>query len=189
MRYFELNTTTQIVPNTGEELGTTLGTAAAELEAKYRDGPGSVEYWASTVAQLYYLAADAFLRGAAVCGGHKRADRYHDAADRLAAKADALYAEGRDARDEREDGQLMIAFQDGYAGRDISRHGFDRREAAMIGQLYAREGRPVPQRVHHVYVPRPLTRDSERDHMLVDGTKFVVDYPDGKVANAVITQL
>lgn len=191
MRYFELNTTTSISPGTGEDLGNALANAATAREQQLRDGPGAanVDHWSATIAQMLYLGADAFEAGASASIGHNRSDRYQQRAKELRTKADDLYAEGRKVHADKESATLVAAFDDGYAGRDISGHSFERREAALVGQLFAKEARGMPQRINKVYAPRPLGRDSDRDHLLVDGLKFVVDYPGGKVAEATVTEL
>ena len=189
---FGLKRISEIVPHSGEDLGQALATAALDREALCRAGPGSIEYWAYPVAQMLYLAAEAYEAGAAVCGGHNRADRYHAAAKGYRTKAAELEAQAKAQHDEREGAALMAAFTDGFDHPDApaaARHSFDRMEAYLIGKLFAREGKTKPQSILKIYSPRPLGRDSERDHLLVDGVKFIVDYPAGKVADAIVTQL
>lgn len=177
MKYVELKTTTQIAPSQGEDLGNVLAGCADNVSGK---SP-------LTAAQMLYLAADAFDAGASASIGHNRSDRYEERARELRARADNLCAEVRKARDDNESAALLAAFDDGFAGRDIHHHSFDNREAALVGQLFAKAGRAMPQRINKV-TPRAFGH-SERDHLLVDGAKFVVDYPDGKVALATVTAL
>lgn len=180
MKYFELKRTQRIAPGQGEDLGCMLGTMAQEREDAMRAGPGSVEYWAGTVAQLLYIAADAFDAGAAASIGQKRMERYEQRARELKAKAAALYAEGRAAHDHRESEALLAAFLHGYDDTDHERmgnHSFDRRDAYLIGVHYRRQGLPCPTVMRSVY--------RDRDHwMEADGVPFKVEYPDGRVDKA-----
>lgn len=190
-RYWHLEHVRGIVPNQGEELGDALRKAANALEKSSREGPGSVEYWASRTAQLYHLAADAFLAGASASMGHNRADRYQEAARELRAKATSLYEEGRAAHDARENEAFQRAFADGYSDKDranMLKHSFDRTEAYLIGEHYARQSLPAPAFIRSVY-----ERD-DKDRFLghwmdADGKRFTVEYPNGKVKDAVLTEL
>jgi hypothetical protein len=177
-------------PDHGESLGAALAKAAYDREDACRATSGNnVDYWCGTVAEMLHLAADAYEAGAAASIGHGRAYRYEQQARQHRAHADAIMAEGKQLRDDRDAKAMMVAFLDGYAGNDISRYSFDKREAAIIGQLFEREGRPLPRRILKVYQPRPLGRESARDYVDVDGTKFVVDYPGGRIADATVEQL
>lgn len=181
----------QLCPASGEDLGANLRKAAVALETQRRGvETASVAHWGGDVAQLAYLAADAFDWASRVSIGHNRSARYDEEAERLRQYAAKLEAEAKTARDEYESARLLAAFDDGYAGRDIKHHGFDSREAALLGQLFAKERREMPKRLNKVYAQRPLGRDSVRDHLVDDlGQKFIVDYPDGKIAEAIVTQI
>jgi hypothetical protein len=191
MQYFELKRINEISPSTGEDLGEALTRFAFAEEDRFRATPNArVSNWSFTVAQLLYLAAEAFEQGASVSIGRKRADRYDEAGKELRRKAAVIEAEGKAEREETESASLLAAFDEGFAGRDITRYSFDRREAALVGQLFAKEGRERPKRLNKVYSPRPLARDSERDHLVDDlGQKFIVDYPDGKIKDAIVTKI
>lgn len=190
-RYFSLEHVRGIVPNQGEELGDALRAAAKDLEKRMREGPGSVEYWATRTSALYHLAADAFIAGAAASIGHNRSDRYHEAARELRAKATSLYEEGRAAHDARENEAFQQAFAAGYSDKDratMLKFSFDRAEAYLIGEHYARHQLPAPAFIRSVY-----ERD-ENDRFLghwmeADGKRFTVDYPNGKVRDGVLTEL
>jgi hypothetical protein len=166
-----------ICPASGEDLGGFLAKVATEATDPY------------VREQVLYLAAEAFEAGASASIGHNRADRYEERARELRAEAEKVAAEDKAKRDDTESASLLAAFDDGFAGRDGKRHSFDAREAFLVGQLFAKERREMPSRINKVYAPRPLGRDSERDFLRVDDMRFVVDYPDGKVANAIVTQL
>ena len=93
MRYFTLKTVDRITPSTGEDVGDLLVKSAnAKLEqiekSEYKNN-----YCLSTVAQILYLAADAYNAGAAASLGHSRSMRYECAAKKATQQADALYAE------------------------------------------------------------------------------------------------
>ena len=187
---FELRRMRDIAPSCGEDLGAALARFAAAEEERFRSNPdGKGMHWAGTVAQVLYLAAEAFEAGAAASIGHSRADRYEERARALRAGATALEAEAAARHNEVESARLIAAFDDGYAGRDIKRHSFEAREAALVGQRFAKEGRGMPRRINKVYAPRPLGRDSERDYLAVDGERFIVDYPGGSIADAIVTKL
>lgn len=191
MQKFELKQVTEIAPGCGEDLGSALARFAESEEQRCRALPnGKVSYWGSVVEQTLYLAAEAFEAGASASIGHNRAARYEERARALRSGASALAAEMKRERDDEMSASMLAAFDDGYAGRDIERHSFEKREAALLGQLFAKEGRETPKRLLKVYAQRPLTRDSERDHLLDDlGQKFVVDYPGGIIADAIVTQI
>lgn len=176
-------------PDHGESLGQALAAAAYAKEQCIRKAGNGVEYSCHVIAEMLYLAADAYEAGAAASIGHNRADRYEEAARQHRTNAEALLAEGRAQRDAREGAALLAAFDDGYAGRDISRHSFERRKAAQLGQHFASNGMAMPKHVLKVYQPRPLGRDSEPDYLQVDDARFVVSYPDGKLANFVVEVL
>jgi hypothetical protein len=86
---FKLETTEQIAPVSGEQLGGDLRAAGDALlnrmSAPSEDG-------ARRVAVLWNLAADAFVAGAAASIGHNRARRYEEAARELRQNADSLMA-------------------------------------------------------------------------------------------------
>ena len=93
MRYFTLKTVDRIAPSTGEDLGDLLVKSAnAQLEliekSEYKNN-----CCLSRVAQILYLAADAYNAGAAASIGHSRSMRYEAAANKATQQADALYAE------------------------------------------------------------------------------------------------
>lgn len=180
MKYFELKTTDRIAPGQGEDLGCMLGTMAQEREDAMRAGPGSVEYWASTVATLYHLAADAFRAGSAASIGHNRSARYDERARELRAKGDALFAEGRKAHEDRENEALQKGFAAGYAGESSDPFSFDRREAYFVGRHFAQQKLPVPSYLRSVYGDR-------KHHIEADGKGFRVDYPNGRIDPATVT--
>lgn len=190
MQKFELKRVTEIVPNCGEELGGTLLRLAAAEEARYRAiETASVAHWAGTVAQLLYLGADAFCAGAAASIGHNRSARYEARAAEARRHAEALEAEAKRVRDDHESKKLVAAFMVGYEGGDIKRYAFDDREAAQLGQYFKANELGVPARINKLYRPRPLNRDSERDCLVVDGDKWLVDYPTGNVNVVEIAKL
>ena len=175
----------EITPSCGEELGGTLARLATAEEDRFRAiETASVAHWGSTVAQILYLAAEAFEAGAAASIGHKRSDRYMAAAAGHRIKAEGLEAEARAVRDAHESKRLLKAFLSGYEGRTGSGYAFDSREAYLVGKLFAQSNEPIPQRINKVYTPRPLGKDSPPDHLLVDGIKFIVIYPEGKTDEA-----
>jgi predicted secreted protein len=173
-------------PDHGESLGAALAKAAQDREDACRAASPNVDYWCNVVAELLHLAADAYEAGAAASIGHNRAGRYEAAARGHRAHAVELLEEGKRLHDDKESARLLAAFTEGYEGRDIGRYSFDDREAAFIGQKFAREGRAMPSRINKVYEPRPLTRTSARDYLLVDAERFVVHYPDGRVDAATV---
>jgi len=184
MQKFELKRITEIAPNCGESLGELLARLATHEEERFRAiETASVAHWGGNIAQLLYLAAEAYEAGASASIGHNRSDRYEAAAQGFRQRAEKLEAEGKAQRDARESKRLLKAFDDGYEGRDIKRHAFDNREAALVGQLFAQANEPKPKRINKVYVQRQLGKDSPRDHLLVDDIKFVVEYPGGRIAD------
>lgn len=179
-RAFTLKRERDITPSCGEDLGAALARLAeGEIERLRAIETASVAHWAGTVAQMLYLAAEAFRQGASVSIGHKRSDRYEQRAWELDARAVSLEAEAKQQRDEHESRKLLAAFDDGYAARDIKHHSFERREAALVGQLFAQGKEPRPGRINKIYSPRPLNNDSPPDHLLVDDMKFIIVYPEG----------
>jgi len=179
---FKLTRNREISPGCGEDLGQTLARLAAmEMERHIANPNAKVAHWGDGVAQLFHFAADAYEAGASVTIGHNRSDRYIAAAKQHRSMADELINQAKIFRDEVRSARLLAAFDDGYAGRDISRHHFEAREAAIVGKLFAESNEPMPKRINKIYSPRPLGKDSSLDHLLVDDMKFVVIYPDGKI--------
>jgi hypothetical protein len=137
-------------------------------------------YESDTTVQVLYLAAEAYEYGASASIGHNRSDRYLAAAAGLRRKAQELQAKIDQMRSDEESKALVAAFIKGFEGlEDISRLSFDRREAAMIGQLFAKQGKTVPERINGV-------RPYRTGHLLVDGVEYKIDYHDGKVSNATV---
>lgn len=88
---FKLEAVDRISPGTGEDLGRDLHTAAANL-ANTIEAIGWNSHQRQRVAALYYLAADAYDRGASASLGHGRRDRYTEEARRLRALAEETEA-------------------------------------------------------------------------------------------------
>ena len=184
MQSFRLTRAREICPATGEYLGQALA-RFAEAEKARLANPAS----ASWLPDILYLAAEAYEQGASVSIGHNRSACYEERAQQLRNEAAALEVEAKRQHDEALTARLMVACQHGYEGLDGKRYAFDEREAFLIGRHFADQGLEIPERILKVYTPRPLSRDSERDHMVVDGVKFVVDYPNGRVDDAIVVQL
>lgn len=190
---FALKRIREISPSCGEDLGGTLARLAnAEMERVAAIETASVVHWGPTVAQLFYLAAEAYEAGAAASIGHNRTDRYLQAARTHRASAEQLEAAAKAERDAHDRRRLTDAFLAGYADcaveRPPSRYAFDNREAWQLGQHFGQRGIPIPtDGVIKVYTPRPLGRDSERDHFVAGDCKYVVDYPTGKTSEVVIS--
>lgn len=175
---FSLKREREIAPASGEDLGAALDQfAQTQINNPY------------VREQVLYLAADAYEQAASVSIGHNRSARYEERAKALRGIAERVAAAAKQDRDDKESNRLLQCFEEGYAGRDISRLSFERREAALVGQFYATNRLEMPKRINKVYQPRPLGRDSDRDYLLVDNSKFVVDYPDGKISNAIVTKI
>jgi len=179
---FKLSPTSSITPSRGEDLGTALARFAAAEEERFRSNPGaSVTYWGETVADVMFVAADAFDAGASASIGHNRADRYQERAGELRRKAEALLVEAREQREAREGELNRAAFESGFNGGDASSYAFDRRAAFLVGAHFAREGRPLPT------IVRVENGDAEASNYVeVDGTRFAVRYPGGKIVEATV---
>lgn len=163
-----------ITPGCGEDLGEMLAKAASLREGDFRCNPNArISSWANTVAQLYFLAADAFDQGAAASIGHNRADRYASRADGLRRRAATLEAEAKAERDATEAARLKAAFLAGFTGEDGQRFSFDARAAFIVGRHFADAGMAAPENVR-----------ATRDGIVADGRAYVVEYPGGKVAEA-----
>lgn len=93
MRYFTLKTVDRITPSTGEDVGDLLVKSANTKLEQIEKSEYKNNYCLSTVAQILYLAADAYNAGAAASLGHSRSMRYECAAKKATQQADALYAE------------------------------------------------------------------------------------------------
>lgn len=183
-RLFKLETVGgygSICPSSGEELGETLARLASQEMERCVANPGAeVMYWGGRVAQLFYLAADAYEAGAAVTIGHNRSDWYLTAASRHRKMGDELTAQAKLHRDRAASDRLIRAFLTGYQGGDGKRYAFDMREAYLIGQMYAKNGFDVPTRMQYEYI-------DGIGQMVVNGEqRYRVDYPEGKVVNAII---
>lgn len=171
-----------LTPGSGEDLGGALAEFAAAREATRRDNPKAlVMHWGSDVAQLYFLAAEAFEQGAAVSIGHNRSDRYEARARELRGKAAALVTEAREQREAAEAASMKAAFLVGYEGGDITRYSFNGREAFLVGRHFAAAGLPVPELVRYI-------REEEgRTFIEAGGCRYSVDYPGGKISAATVS--
>lgn len=170
-----------ITPSCGEDLGNALAEAAEAQETAFRASPnGRVMHWGSTVAQVYYLAADAFVHGASASIGHNRSDRYEERAREL--RAEAITTEAKEQRDAAEAARMLTAFTAGYEGGDASRWSFDSRAAFIVGAHFAKAGLPMPAQV------RAFNGDMDASNYIeADGQRFAVHYPGGRIPNATVT--
>lgn len=180
MQKFELKRIAEICPDTGESLGGALARFATSEEERFRANPNpKVSYWAHTVAQVLYLAAEAFEQASSASIGHNRSARYDEAANGYRRRAEALEAQAEQERSDDEAEALMKCFRQGYAGEDIKRLSFDRREAALIGSWFYLNKLPIPNRINGV-------RPYKTGHFLVNNQTFRVAYPEGKVTGATV---
>jgi hypothetical protein len=170
----------KVTPSCGEALGDMLAKAASLREGDYRCAQTSVEHWGNTVAQVYYLAAEAYEQGASASIGHNRSDRYLERAKELRGKAEALLDEAKTARDAIECKRMKAAFVAGYEGQDGSRYVFDAREAFLVGKHYAAQGMPIPATVR-------VVREERGKHFIEAGDcRYSVEYPGGKISAAIV---
>jgi len=180
MQKFELKRIANISPGCGEDLGGALNRFATEEEARFRANPqAKVMYWASTVVQLLYLAAEAFEAGANASIGHGRSGRYDQAARDLRLRAVALADEAERQRSDVESECLLTAVETGFKGLDIFKYSFDRFDAGLIGKNFRRLGKDVPERINGV-------RPYKQGHYLVDGKTYRIDCPSGRRNEAVV---
>lgn len=179
---FELKRVRNISPSGGEELGAALAACAEARESSFREKPNSlVSFWGDTVAQIYFLAAEAYEQGASVTLGHNRTDRYMTRARELRAAAERLISEADAEREKTESERMMAAFVDGYQGGDASRYSFDSREAFLVGKHFADAAMPIPESVR-------VLRDKRGKHWIeADGCRYSVDYPGGRVDAATVS--
>jgi len=179
-RLFKLSTAGEygsIAPSTGEELGQLLAKLGHEVVNDHAANPNAkVAYWGDTVAQLFYMAADAYEAGAAVTIGHNRSDQYLQAANQHRKMADELCNQARIQRDAERSASLMIAFQDGYEGLKGDRYAFESRKAFQLGQYYAEAELEMPETIKYEWVQG---RDGG-DRFNIDGHRYTVEYPEGK---------
>jgi hypothetical protein len=122
-----------IAPAAGEDLGVALAEFADAKAAGFRANPKAlIMHWGYNVAQIYYLAAEAFEQGASASMGHNRSDRYEQRARELRAKAEAIEVEAKEQRDGVEGERMKAAFVEGYEGGDASRYSFSSRVALVV---------------------------------------------------------
>lgn len=179
---FELKRIREITPSFGEDLGGTLARLAVAEAERFAANPNAkVMYWGGTVAQLFYLAAEAYEAGAAASIGHNRTDRYLSAARTHRAAAEQLETAAKAQRDEIEDASMMTAFLAGYADcgmdRAPSRYAFNSRDAWLLGKHFGNSDKPMPDRVHGFYT-------NGRYYIAVDEVTFEIVYPEGKTDKA-----
>lgn len=169
-----------VTPSSGADLGTALAECATAKAAAHRANTAPIMHWGSTVAQIYFLAAEAFEQGAAVTMGHNRSDRYEARARELREAATSLLAEAREQREESEAARMKAAFRAGYEGRAGARFSFDCRDAFLVGRHFAAQPLPMPARVS---IARGKAGTSWVE---VDGQRYAVSYPGGKIDLATV---
>lgn len=168
---FELKRLRNISPSCGEDLGGALANAAEHVTNRLAK------------AQMLYLAAEAFEQGASASIGHGRAGRYEQAARELRQRAEQLEAEVKAERDEAEAKRLMNAFLEGFNGNRTetgtvpSKFAFDSRDAFIIGEHFAKEGKQVPERINAPYI-------NGQQYFDIDEVMYEMVYPDGSTLKA-----
>lgn len=172
-------------PSTGEDLGAALAKAASVQEGDYRAKGAPEQHWGYAVAQMYYLAAEAYEQASSASIGHNRSARYEEAARGYRQRADAILAASEAQRDADRAKRLQAAFVAGYEDESAgepqsSRYSFDAREGYLVGRYFARERMPIPTDVNSF-------RDKGGDWIMAGGCKYRVAYPTGKVTAATVT--
>lgn len=172
-----------VTPGCGEDLGAMLAGAASLREGDARCNPeAKVMYWGNTVAQVYFLAADAYEQGASASIGHNRSDRYETRARELRAKAESILTEAKEQRDATEAASMKAAFLAGREGGDASRYSFDSRAAFIVGEHFAALGLEMPAQV------RAIRGDGDAStYIEADGCRYAVNYPGGRIPDATVT--
>lgn len=169
-------------PTCGEDLGRSLASFAEASESTHRANPDArIMYWGSNIAQIYFLAAEAFEQGASASIGHNRSDRYEDRARELRAKAESIVTEAREQRDATEAERMKAAFVAGHEGGDASRFSFASRAAFIVGKYFAENGLPLPAHVRAI-----RGDESASTYIETDGCRYAVNYPGGKINNATV---
>jgi hypothetical protein len=166
-----------VVPASGEDLGVALAEAAEAKERRHRENPqAQIMYWGNTVAQMYFLAAEAFEQGASASIGHNRSTRYTERAEELRALAASILGEAKGERDAVDGARMKAAFVAGYEGRDGSRYSFDARAAFLVGRHFAAQPLPMP-----TYVEALCGDTSASNYIEADGERYAVRYPGGNM--------
>jgi len=174
-----------ICPADGEDLGAALAHAAEAKETAHRDNPEArVMFWGGTVAQMYYLAAEAFEHGASASIGHNRTGRYLERANAYRQRALAIEVEAVKDREAAEAKSMKAAFIAGYESEtgDATRYAFESREAFLVGRHFIRSHMPIPESVR-------VIRGERGAHWIEAGDcLYSVEYPGGKINDAIVTR-
>lgn len=172
-----------VTPGSGEDLGGALARFADAEAVRYRANPDPrIMFWGSNVAQIYFLAAEAFEQGASASIGHNRSERYETRARTLREVAVAIEAEVKEQRDTIEAERMKAAFAAGHRGGDARRYSFDSRAAFIVGAHFAASGLPMPAQVRATRGDAGVSTYIE-----ADARRYAVRYPGGKMTDATVT--